>query len=384
MTGPYLAQNPAVLGIMAASDAIGFLSSRRSGPLPTDRPLNVLVANQAHLGDLVNILPILARLRAARSVAKLGLVIGTWGRPVLDLGEFADRIHVVDHCCLNRSGLGWLAKVRRHAHTRAIAIEEMQQEAYDVAIDSYPYFGNSAGLLWSVGMRVRIGFTSGGAGSFYTHRFAFDPKLSIAANQERLLTPVIGEESIQHEVLSGIQVMEPELDTIKLAKGLGSYVVLHIGAGQQNKYWPTPAWIDLGRRLIGDGLHLVYTGVPSESAQCEPVRAALGGENLIGRLSLRGLATILSRARGLVSTDTVTGHLAACFHVPTAIVKNGVAPVNLWRPNQPHVRVVTFPVPCAPCNRTHGCTSMTCIRSTSAETVYAALCEAMASKVAAS
>lgn len=383
MTGPYLARNPAVVGIMAASDAIGFLSSPRSGPLPNDRPLNVVVANQAHLGDLVNILPLLARLRAVKSVAKLGLVIGTWGRPVLELGEFADRIHVVDHCCLNRGELGWLAKFRRHAQTRAIAIEEMRREAYDVAIDFYPYFGNSAALLWGIGARVRIGFTSGGAGSFYTHRFAFDPKLSIVANQERLLRPFLGAEAACVDMPSVIQGMKPDPDAGKLADSLADYVLLHIGPGDRHKDWPAPAWIELGQKLIGDGLHLVYTGGPDEAPHSEGVRAALGGENLIGRLTLRGFATILSRARGLVSIDTVAGHLGAFFRVPTAIVQNGVAPLNLWRPNQPFVRIVTFPVSCAPCNRTHGCESMTCIRSTPAETVYAALCEAIASKAAA-
>jgi len=156
--------------------------------------------------------------------------------------------------------------------------------------------------------------------------------------------------------------------------------VLHIGRGERLKNWPAAAWIELGQRLIGDGLRLVYTGEPSEAANSESVRAALGGINLIGRLSLPGFATILSRARGLVSIDTVAGHLAACFQVPTAIIQNGVAPSNLWRPNQPFVRLVTFPMPCAPCNRTRGCESMRCLRSTSGDAVHAALREAMAAK----
>ena len=384
MTGPYLARNPVVVGMMAVSDAVGFLAARRAGALPTDRPLKVLVANPAHLGDLINALPLLARLRASSSVAKLGLAIGTWGRPILELGELADRIHIVDHWHLNRSGASWLEKVRRHARTRAVAVEEMRRESYDVAIDSYPYFGNAADLLWSIGARTRIGFTSGGAGTLHTHGVAFDPKLSIVANQERLLAPMLGGEARQLEVPPGIPGFRPDPDASRLADDLPNYVVLHIGRGERHRDWPALGWIELGRRLIADGLHLVYTGESSEAAHSESVRAALRGANLIGRLSLRGFATIISRARGLISIDTVAGHLAACFQVPTAIIQNGIAPLTLWRPNQQFVRLVVFPVPCAPCNRTRGCTSMDCIRSTSAETVYAALCEAMVAKAEAS
>ena len=114
----------------------------------------------------------------------------------------------------------------------------------------------------------------------------------------------------------------------RLADDLANYVVLHIGRGERHRDWPALAWIELGRRLIGDGLHLVYTGESSEAPHSESVRAALRGENLIGRLSLRGFATIISRARGLISIDTVAGHLAACFRVPTAIIQNGVAPLT--------------------------------------------------------
>jgi len=380
MTGPYLARNPVVVGIMAVSDAVGLLAPRRTGTLPTGRPLNVLVANPAHLGDLINVLPLLARLRASRNVGKLGLLIGSWGRSVLQLGELADRIHVIDHWHLNRSDASWLEKVRHHARTKALAVEEMRRESYDVAIDTYPYLENVANLLWRIGARTRIGFTSGGAGTFHTHRFAFDPNLSIAANQERLLAPVLRGDPLQLEVPAGIHGFRPDPEAARLANDLADYVVLHIGRGERLKNWPAAAWIELGQRLIGDGLRLVYTGEPSEAANSESVRAALGGINLIGRLSLPGFATILSRARGLVSIDTVAGHLAACFQVPTAIIQNGVAPPNLWRPNQPFVRLVTFPMPCAPCNRTRGCESMRCLRSTSGDAVHAALREAMAAK----
>src|SRR5262245_48623453 len=126
MTGPYLARNPAVLGIMAAGDIAGILAPRRAAAIPADRPINVLVANLAHLGDLIVALPLLARLRASPRVAKLGLLVGSWGRPVVDLGDLADEVFCVDHWRLNRAQDDTKTKLVRHARTRADAVAALR------------------------------------------------------------------------------------------------------------------------------------------------------------------------------------------------------------------------------------------------------------------
>jgi ADP-heptose:LPS heptosyltransferase len=381
MNGPYLARNPIVLGMMAASDVAGLMAPRRAASLP-DRPLNVLVANLAHLGDLINTIPMLTRLRASPRVAKLGVVIGDWARPVFELGDLADAVHIYDHWRMNRGGEGVKAKLRRHARTRACALREIEAEGYDVAIDTYAYFGNSASLLWSAGIPVRVGLTSGGASTLYTHRFGFEPELSIPANQARLLEPILGEASTHGLTAVAPPGLQPDAEVMRIADRLGKFVVLHIGPGRPEKDWLAPEWIDVGRRLAADGYQLAYTGAASESAHGAGVRAALGGEDLVGKIGLRGFATLLSRASGLVTIDTVTGHLAACFETPTVVVAPGTAPINLWHPNQPYARMTTHPVACAPCHRTLGCAEMTCLRSVKADRVYRTLREMMSAKVA--
>jgi ADP-heptose:LPS heptosyltransferase len=359
MNGPYLARNPVVLGMMAASDVAGLMAPRRAANLP-DRPLKVLVANLAHLGDLINTIPMLARLRASPRVAKLGVVIGEWGKPVFELGDLADSVHIYDHWRMNRGGEGLKAKLRRHTRTRSGALREIQAEGYDVAIDTYAYFGNSASLLWGAGIPVRVGLTSGGAGTLYTHRFGFDPERSIPANQARLLEPILGDGSDRGLTAITPPGFQPDPEVVRIRDRVGDFIVLHIGPGRPEKDWLASEWIEVGRRLT-----------------------ALGGEDLVGKIGLRGFATLLSRASGLVTIDTVTGHLAACFQTPTVVVAPGTAPTNLWHPNQHYARMATHPVPCAPCHRTLGCPEMTCLRSVKADLVYGALREMMAAKAAA-
>lgn len=380
MTGPYLARNPAVLGMMAAGDVAGLLLPRRAQPLPAGRPLNILVTNLAHLGDLLVTLPLLARLRASPRVARLGLLIGGWGRPVLELGELADQVHCFDHWRLNRAPEGMKAKLVRHAHTRSAAVAELRRTAYDVAIDTYAYFGNSADVLWSARIPARVGFTSGGAGTLYTHRIAFEPELSLAANQARLLAPILGEAEAHITHANALPGFRADPEAERLASQLGRYIVFHVGPGLPHRDWPAANWISLGRRLQAEGFRLAFTGAGGERGHVGPIQAALGGEDLLGRFGLTGFATVLDRAQGLVSIDTMAGHLAALFQTPNAVVFPGVIPASLWGPNQPFARTVTEPVACSPCHRTMGCAAMTCLRGVSPDAVHAALRNAIAAK----
>ena len=183
--------------------------------LPIGRS-SVVIANLAHLGDLINVLPLLARLRASRSVAKLGLAIGSWGRPSSSWGSsqiaFISSI-IGTSIAVGRVGWKKSAAMRRR---ELLPSRKCAAKSYDVAIDSYPYFGNAADLMWSIGARTRIGFTSGGAGALHTHRVAFDPKLSIVANQERLLAPILGGEALQLEAPAGIPGFRPDPDASPL------------------------------------------------------------------------------------------------------------------------------------------------------------------------
>jgi ADP-heptose:LPS heptosyltransferase len=380
MSGPYLARNPFVLGMMAAGDVAGLMAPRRAAALP-DRPLSVLVANLAHLGDLVNIIPMLARLRASPRVKKLGVVVGTWGRPVFELGNFADRVHVYDHWRFHRGGEHLKAKLRRHAQTRASALGEIRTEGYDAAIDTYAYFGNSASLLWSAGIPLRAGLTSGGAGTLYTDRFPFDPKLSLARNQARLLQPILGEGSDQGLTALIPPGFQADPEAVRAAANSGRFIIFHLGPGRPEKNWPFAAWIKLGRRLTADGFRIVFTGSASEGSHGAEVRATLGGEDLVGRFGLRGFATLLSRCEGLVTIDTLAAHLAACFQTPTVVVSPGIVPRNLWHPDQNYALVATHSIGCAPCNRTKGCGAMTCIRAIPAERVYLMLHKVISAKL---
>ncbi|MET0181516.1 MAG: glycosyltransferase family 9 protein [Caulobacterales bacterium] len=376
MTGRYLARNRLVVAAMAAADAIGNFAPRRFSPIPVGKPLRVLVSDLAHLGDLVALAPVIGRLRSSPRISHVGLLIGSWGRPVAEIADLADEIHIFDHAFLNRGGE---KRFDRHVKTRADARFQISEARYDVAIDAYPYLGNAAGLLWSASVPARIGFTSGGAGSFYTHRVRFDPAQSLLVNQARLLEPVLGSQADLRAMLPGFR---PDFKIAGELAEVGPYVVFHIGPGASHKDWPADAWIALGRSVRKAGYELVFTGGPSERDHGARVRQALGGKDLVGAAGLAGFATALRDAAGLVTIDTVAGHLAACFETPTVVVYPGIAPPSFWKPAQRFVRLATYPTLCAPCHLTRGCEAMTCIRDLTADDAMATLASVIAEKQA--
>ena len=89
MTGPFNARNPFLVGPLYLADALAGLLPKRRKKIEEDRPLRVLVANWGHLGDVVNILPLLKFLEQNPRVQELGVLIGTWCRPVLESSDIA-------------------------------------------------------------------------------------------------------------------------------------------------------------------------------------------------------------------------------------------------------------------------------------------------------
>ncbi len=99
------------------------------------------------------------------------------------------------------------------------------------------------------------------------------------------------------------------------------YAVLHVGASTPLKQWPAERWRTLADRLIGDGLHIVWSGGAGERAVVDAVGIKAGSNadetDLVGRLDLPQLWHLLARARLLVCPDTGIAHLARIVGVPT-------------------------------------------------------------------
>jgi ADP-heptose:LPS heptosyltransferase len=127
------------------------------------------------------------------------------------------------------------------------------------------------------------------------------------------------------------------------------FLVLHVGASAPSRRYRADGFAEAARELARRGHLLVFTGSADEAELVDSVRRRVDGRtvSLAGRLSIEGLAAVLSMATVVVSNNTAPVHLSAAVGTP---VVDLYALTNLqhtpWMvPN----RVLFHDVPCKGC-----------------------------------
>lgn len=112
------------------------------------------------------------------------------------------------------------------------------------------------------------------------------------------------------------------------------YAVLHISPRWPYKAWPEESWITLIKGIFVRGMHVFLTGVGSAEyiiGERHERRFPAQVTNLINRLSLGELTTLLQDAEIFVGPDTSVTHQAAASGTPTVALYGPSNPVK-WGP----------------------------------------------------
>lgn len=117
--------------------------------------------------------------------------------------------------------------------------------------------------------------------------------------------------------------------------GEQAYAVLHVSPKFPYKAWNASGWAALGTWLMECGLRVVVAGGASAgellTARHIVELMPAGAIDVSGRMSLRELACVLSRASLYIGTDTAVTHMAAALDVPTVALFGPSNPVK-WGP----------------------------------------------------
>jgi len=383
-SGKYLVHNRALNRLLRLTD---WLLARRPSSLVAragiPAPRRILLANGAHLGDVLLSLAVVPALRDAFPQARIGFLIGTWARCLLD-HSLVDWVHLVDHWKLNRARLPLWEKLRHYHDMRRRALREIRGNRYDVALDLYYYFPNSIPLLWQAGIPCRIGYTSGGFGPLLTHGLEWVPAdRHVTAYQADLLRCLgVPDSDLRWRgplLPAGDEQLPPGVreDFRRLGVPPWSFLIFHMGTAAVLKEWPLPRWRQLAQAVTAEGHALVFTGSAGrEQRHSDQVSAGLPRcLNLCGRLTWQEFVATIRGARLLVGVDSVAGHVAAAVGTPCVVVSSGITNPAHWGPRGVACRVLSHPVPCAPCYRSRGCEGMECVRLVAVEQVHTAIRE---------
>jgi heptosyltransferase-2 len=337
----------------------------RAGGAPVTTALAVRLPNW--LGDTVMAVPALRALRESFPLARMCLA-GPWVT-VLAGQELAHELVTYPRAWSAR--LGAADAVRRFGADTAVVL---------------PNSVESALAAWYWGAGRRIGFAAGGRGLLLTEapplpeprRHQVDEYVALAeacgaVARERAprLAPPPEDGDARREVralLASVGIERP---------GPRRIVAVHLGAAYgPAKLWPIPCVEEFCRLMDDPTTVVVLVGAPADAAAAAAVAAVAPATSLVGRDRAALLSALLAEIDVLVSGDTGVAHLAAALGTPAITLFGPTDPV-LSAPRGP-ARVLTHPVPCAPCFYRECPIDHPCLRDLAPARVRDAVVEALA------
>jgi ADP-heptose:LPS heptosyltransferase len=375
MVGRYLVRKKHVAAGISGIDAFCAVlaSFDAHGGTPTANLRSILVSQCGHLGDLIMTLPALHWIRRNRPKIRIGLIAGSWAKPMLHgIAELYDACYFADHFMLDRSDRSLRDKLARHRSSWRTAAAEIRRDHYDAAIECFPFVQNNIPLLRACGIPARAGFTCGGFGAFLTQKVVWKHDSRPYRDYPRdLLRALFADESLGHP-------FQPYYPAPRVAITLprSPYVLVQTGTGNPTREWPESRWTELVRNLTMRSTTVVLAGVgPRERERASRIEDSVGVGvlNLCDKLCWDEFTALVAGAAHVVCLDSATSHLAAAFRIPATVIMPTTNDPVQFGPASDQARVLSFPTPCAPCFRSMGCDHMACIRKVTVAEATAAV-----------
>jgi ADP-heptose:LPS heptosyltransferase len=353
---PYVYKSAWKRGLAWGLDAVGGLVFGRP-PQGVDwaHQDRIAVLRLDHLGDLLHALPALRRLRLVSPRARIDLWVGPWGQELASLFADVDTVRVTP--------AGWFERPQRQAWPwRQIwsLASGLNKEHYSAAIELRGDLRHHLALRMA-GIPVRAGQALTAGAFLLTHPAVWQPDLH---EQDQGLSVLDGAWVPAHEQGSAPYLKLPsaawdEAEAVAKDLQLGSRPILvQAACGTQAKRWPQASWAEVLENLPADS-SVVLLGSASEKAEMEQIASKVKRPVAVaaGRLSLSGLAALISTARLVLSVDSGPAHLAAIQGVPVVSLFSATNRASQWAPRTPalggmkgKVQVLQATgLPCAPC-----------------------------------
>jgi ADP-heptose:LPS heptosyltransferase len=276
----------------------------------------VLRANA--LGDFIFALPAIDALRAAYPQAEIALLARRWHQTFLAHRPGSiDRVVVIPD-----GGIGQESDTSQDPLELEQFFAAMSREQFDMAIQMHGGGRNSNPFVQRLEARLTVGLRSPDA-------IALDRSMPYIYYQPEILrylelVSLVGATPVTLEP----RLMVTNTDLLEAQKAIPllttnssetPIVVLHPGASDSRRWWPTDKFAAVGDALATAGAYVAVTGTPSEHELVEAVVNQMHAKahNLCGQLSINGLAGLLSQSRVIVSNDSGPLHLAAAVGTAT-------------------------------------------------------------------
>ncbi len=310
----------------------------------------VLLARVDNLGDVLLTTPAFRAVRQALPWAHLVLLAGPAGCEAGRLNPDIDET-ILYHA----PNEDVYFSLPQDPEREMAAIGALKECNFDAAIIFTSYKQSAlpvAYLCYLAGIPLRAAGSFEGSGSLLTHRHRYEETVPIKHETLRglELTEFLGFPSVEPEMVLVPREEDEEGATRLLEQhGIERFVVVHPGSSASSRTYPAERYTSVVEELAGKGgLPVLVTGGPGEEDLSRRVAGSVGVP-LGGETSFGEFAALVGRATVVVTNNTGTTHVASALKTPVVTVFAGTNPPEQWGPWRTLSRLLTHPVPCAPC-----------------------------------
>lgn len=273
-------------------------------------PARILVIATRRIGDVLLVTPLIRSLKNAWPDSRIDALVFEGTEGILSGNPDLDGVLAIP------------PRPKRFAHLRFLL---SLWRKYDLSVSTLP--GDRPTLYAFFSGKKRFGILIDEKDHFWKKRLLsgwipFDERIH-AVESCLGLAKLLGIEPIY-------EVVTPRADD---EKAKAPYAVLHVYPMYKYKMWNGKAWSELAEWLRKNGFRIVLTGGKdaAEQAYIKSLSFPEDTLDLSGKLTLGGVAQLLSHAGIYVGPDTAVTHMAAAIGIPTLALFGPSNPVK-WGP----------------------------------------------------
>ena len=313
--------------------------------------MKILVVRLSSLGDILHLFPAISDLRRRFPDAEIHWLVEPAFAEAVGWQSAINKVITVP---LRAHKKTWwkipmlLGKLRR----------QLQAENYDIVLDAQGLL-KSAILSRLAGVAV-YGFDADSAresiaARLYQKTASVPDGLHVIEKNRQLIERIFAADITQPADF-GLDQFRQERMQVEFTGALGEmtslpYIMLLHGTTWNSKYWPESSWVELISEFSQRGWRcLVPWGNEVERQRAYRLCAGDEQAQLLPKLSLTEMMSVLLHARAFVSVESGIGHLAAALDVPGVMLHGPTDPGYSGILGK-ECRHITSGIFCSPCFR---------------------------------
>lgn len=306
--------------------------------------MRVLLIKTSSMGDIIHTLPALTDAGRALPGIKFDWVIEEAFSEIPRWHPLVDRIIPAP---IRRFRKGIFSQATR-AGWRALR-KELQDQDYDLILDAQGLIKSAFLTFFTKGIRAGLDW---GSARESLASLAYQRQCTVNFHQHAIVRMrSLFSQALGYRLPDTAPDFNLDSSVFKQADKQEKYLVFLHGTTWVTKQWPETYWVALATLAAKEGYRIKISG-GNEAELARAKRIALQAPSdvveLVPRLSITNMASLIANAKAAIAVDTGFGHLAAALNVPIVSLYGATNPKYTSAIGKQSLHLAAD-FPCAPC-----------------------------------